>query len=94
MEDNRQILRNVPRGTVEQWRFAYQVPSTQNLPSHPIHVHLIDFEILARGDSSRGVPEYEQVAVKDVVNMSPGDSVDVAARYYPLRPSLFQSTNP
>jgi FtsP/CotA-like multicopper oxidase with cupredoxin domain len=36
--------------------------------SHPIHIHLIDFQVVARTGSGRqGVTPYEAAALKDVV---------------------------
>lgn len=36
--------------------------------SHPIHIHLIDFQVVARAGSGRkGVTPYEAAALKDVV---------------------------
>lgn len=71
------IIRNVPRGTVEQWQF-----STGGPWSHPFHIHLVDFEIVSR-PGWRGIQPYERHALKDVVTTGQGETVNVIAHYAP-----------
>lgn len=50
--------------------------------THPIHIHLIDFQIVSR-TGSRGVRPYEAVALKDVVWLNTNEEVNIIARYAP-----------
>ncbi|KAL7271847.1 hypothetical protein RUND412_005363 [Rhizina undulata] len=77
------ILRNVPRGTTEKWLL-----SGSGGWSHPVHVHLVDFQIVSRGvgnpNQSPGrttVEEYERVAVKDIAVLGTNEEVIVLAKY-------------
>lgn len=49
--------------------------------SHPIHIHLIDFQVISR--SGRGVEPYEAAALKDVVYLGTNEKVQVIAKYLP-----------
>lgn len=76
------ILRNVPRGTTEKWRFV------SGGASHPVHMHLVDFKITSRErvdiNKSLGrtsIAPYEAAAIKDVVLLGPNEAVTVSARY-------------
>lgn len=52
--------------------------------THPVHIHLIDFQIVSRTGGSRGgVLPYEKVALKDVVWLNTNEQVNVVARYAP-----------
>ncbi|KAI8177237.1 Bilirubin oxidase [Colletotrichum sp. SAR 10_65] len=72
------MLANVPRGTVEIW----ELENSSDGWSHPIHVHLVDFKVIAR-DGDRGVMPYEAEGLKDVVWLGRGESVLVEAHYAP-----------
>ncbi|KAK3337684.1 Cupredoxin [Cercophora scortea] len=73
------VLANVPRGTVEIW----ELENGGGGWSHPIHVHLVDFKVLTRTGSTRGVYPYESGGLKDVVWLGPGETVRVEAHYAP-----------
>ncbi|KAI1083361.1 Cupredoxin [Whalleya microplaca] len=73
------VLANVPRGTVEIW----ELENGSGGWTHPIHVHLVDFKVLARSGNDRGVEPYEAVALKDVVWLARGETVVVEAHYAP-----------
>ncbi|KAK3695700.1 Cupredoxin [Podospora appendiculata] len=73
------VLANVPRGTVEIW----ELENGGGGWSHPIHVHLVDFKVLTRTGSTRGVFPYESGGLKDVVWLGPGETVRVEAHYAP-----------
>lgn len=47
---------------------------------HPVHVHLVDFQILSRNGSAAKVPAYER-GPKDVVYLGENESVKVAMRF-------------
>ncbi|KAF2268917.1 Cupredoxin [Lojkania enalia] len=78
---NNRILANVPRGTVEIW----ELENGSGGWTHPIHVHLVDFRVLARWDSENGraVEPYEAAGLKDVVWLAKGESALVEAHYTP-----------
>tara|TARA_R110002003_G_scaffold138_3_gene12688 strand:- start:14441 stop:14974 length:534 start_codon:yes stop_codon:yes gene_type:complete len=50
---------------------------------HPVHIHLVDFQILSRTGGRNEVLPYEAAGMKDVVWLSPGETVRVVARYAP-----------
>ncbi|KAK6219064.1 hypothetical protein LQW54_002566 [Pestalotiopsis sp. IQ-011] len=76
--DNR-VLAKVPRGTVEIW----ELENRSGGWSHPIHVHLVDFRVIQRTGSDRGVMPYEAAGLKDVVWLGRGETVLVEAHYSP-----------
>lgn len=58
-------------GDVEIWRFVADL-------HHPVHLHLVGFQILSRGG---GPPGLFDGGIKDTVDLSPGQSVEVIARF-------------
>lgn len=77
--DNR-IMAKPQRGSIEVW----ELENRSGGWSHPIHIHLIDFQVIERtGGIGRGVQPYEAVALKDVVWLGPNEKVHVIARYAP-----------
>ncbi len=75
---NNRILAKPPRGKVEVW----QLENNSGGWSHPIHIHLVDFQILSR-EGDRPVYPYEKEALKDIVLLGEGETVKVVARYSP-----------
>lgn len=73
------ILANPKRGAIEVWELVNGGGGW----SHPIHIHLIDFQLLSRDGGRGAVQPYEAVALKDVVWLGPGETVRVIARYAP-----------
>lgn len=73
------ILARPPMGTVENWQLRY----AGGPGVHPVHIHLIDFQIVSRTGGSRGVLPYESAGLKDVVLLEPGETVNVVAIYGP-----------
>jgi bilirubin oxidase len=73
------ILAKPPRGAIEVW----QLKNGAGGWSHPVHIHLIDFQIIARTGGKRSVLNYEKEALKDVVLLGEGETVTVIARYAP-----------
>ncbi|EUC30577.1 hypothetical protein COCCADRAFT_103567 [Bipolaris zeicola 26-R-13] len=75
------ILAKVPRGTVELW----ELENSSGGWSHPIHVHLVDFRVVARygSESTRSVMPYEEAGLKDVVWLGRHETVLVEAHYAP-----------
>ncbi|CAZ82072.1 unnamed protein product [Tuber melanosporum] len=71
------ILRNVPRGTTEKWRLT-----GGNGWSHPVHLHLVDFQIVSRVKANQnlttgrnGLTPYEAAALKDVAALGDNEIV-------------------
>jgi bilirubin oxidase len=73
------ILAKPPRGAIETW----QLKNRGGGWAHPVHIHLVDFQILSRTGGQRSVLDYEKEALKDVVLLGEGETVTVIARYAP-----------
>lgn len=50
---------------------------------HPVHIHLVDFQVLSRTGGRNQVSTYEAAGMKDVVWLSPNETIRVVARYAP-----------
>jgi bilirubin oxidase len=50
---------------------------------HPVHIHLVDFQVLSRSGGRGEVLPYEAAGMKDVVWLLPNETVRVMARYAP-----------
>ncbi|KAK3208450.1 hypothetical protein GRF29_77g784972 [Pseudopithomyces chartarum] len=75
---NNRILAKPPRGAIEIW----ELENGGGGWSHPVHIHLIDFQIISR-TGKRPVLNYEKEALKDVVLLGTSETVRVIARYAP-----------
>ncbi|KAL1604037.1 hypothetical protein SLS60_005629 [Paraconiothyrium brasiliense] len=75
---NNRILAKPPRGAIEIW----ELENGGGGWSHPVHIHLIDFQIISRV-GGRPVLNYEKEALKDVVLLGTSETVQVIARYAP-----------
>ncbi|KAF2851790.1 Cupredoxin [Plenodomus tracheiphilus IPT5] len=53
--------------------------------THPVHIHLVDFQVLSRTGGRNAVSAYEAAGMKDVVWMAPNETVRVVARYAPWK---------
>ncbi|KAL3426021.1 bilirubin oxidase [Phlyctema vagabunda] len=73
------ILAKPPRGTTEVW----QLENNSGGWSHPVHIHLVDFQISSRVDGKRNVLPYEAAGLKDVVLLGRNEKVKVIAKYAP-----------
>jgi bilirubin oxidase len=51
--------------------------------THPVHIHLVDFQVLSRTGGRDIVLPYESAGMKDVVWLAGGETVQVLARYAP-----------
>jgi bilirubin oxidase len=77
---NDRVLATPKRGDVEVW----ELHNGGGGWSHPIHIHLIDFQVISRADGVRqGVMPWEKNALKDVVWLNKGERVTVVARFAP-----------
>lgn len=72
------ILAKPPRGAIETWQLE-----NRSGMLHPVHIHLVDFQILSRNGGTRTVLDYEKAAQKDVVLLDVGETVTIIARYAP-----------
>lgn len=73
------ILARPPRGEDEIW----VLHNGNGEGTHPIHIHLVDFQVLARTGGRNTVFPYESFGMKDVIWLAGGETVKVAARYAP-----------
>ncbi|KAL8297813.1 hypothetical protein RB597_007151 [Gaeumannomyces tritici] len=76
---NNRVMSKPPRGTVEVW----ELENSSSGWTHPIHVHLVDFQVVKRTGGKRDVQSYEAQGLKDVVWLGPGETVTIRARYSP-----------
>ncbi|KAH7417369.1 Cupredoxin [Cadophora sp. MPI-SDFR-AT-0126] len=68
------------QGKTQRWRLVNKSGGW----SHPIHIHLIDMQVVSRTGSGRnGVTPYEAAALKDVVYLGTNEQVDVIANFAP-----------
>jgi bilirubin oxidase len=74
---NARILTKPPRGAVEIWNLKNGAGGGV----HPVHIHLIDFEILTRNGDNGSVLPYEAAGLKDVVYLGPGQYVALKKRF-------------
>ncbi|KAL2358047.1 bilirubin oxidase precursor [Cryomyces antarcticus] len=73
------VLAFPKRGRVERWELI----NTSGGWSHPIHIHLIDFQVVKRSGGRGAVEPYEAAAFKDVVYLGMNGKVEVVANYAP-----------
>jgi len=71
------VLARPPQGSVQLWELSYWGgPGV-----HPVHVHLVDFQIVSRTGGSRGVLPYESAGLKDIVLLESGETARVLAYF-------------
>lgn len=76
---NNRVLAKPPQGAVERWRLVH----AGGPAVHPVHIHMVNLQVLSRSGGSRGVLAYENAGLKDTVFLQPGETVDVLAFYGP-----------
>ncbi|WP_225336500.1 multicopper oxidase family protein [Halomicrobium urmianum] len=64
------------RGATEIWEFENGTDH-----SHPIHMHLIDFRVIGRGEDGTAAPAPNERGPKDVVRVDPGETVRVVTEF-------------
>src|SRR5690606_24846770 len=79
-EVNKRILAKPKPGSTEIWRLE----NGSGGWAHPIHIHLVDFKVLTRSGSGRGVEKYE-VGFKDTVFLDRHETATVIARFSPWK---------
>ena len=70
-------LRSDLTGTVERWRLVHDGGDGV----HPVHVHLVSFQVVSRTAGDRGLQPYESAGLKDVVLLEQDETVEVLAYY-------------
>jgi bilirubin oxidase len=73
------ILAFPKQGKVERWELINKSGGW----SHPIHIHLIDFQVVKRSGGRGVVEPYEAAALKDVVYLGMNERVELVANYAP-----------
>ncbi|KAH8595678.1 bilirubin oxidase precursor [Bisporella sp. PMI_857] len=74
------ILAKPPRGSVQLWKFVNKSGGWL----HPIHVHLVDFQVVARRKGTRAKVElYEAASLQDTVLLGANEEIYVLARFMP-----------
>ncbi|KAF2740193.1 Cupredoxin [Polyplosphaeria fusca] len=73
------ILTRPERGDDEIWTLT----NGGGNGTHPVHIHLVDFQVLSRTGGRNEVLPYESAGEKDVVWLAGGETVQVVARYAP-----------
>ncbi|TKA76754.1 hypothetical protein B0A55_03642 [Friedmanniomyces simplex] len=76
---NNRILARPTQGSVQLWELHH----TGGPAVHPVHVHLVNMQVVSRTGGSRGVLPYEAAGLKDVVLLEPGETVRVLAFFGP-----------
>ncbi|KAB2577214.1 Bilirubin oxidase [Lasiodiplodia theobromae] len=74
------ILAKPQRGAVEVW----ELENSSGGWSHPVHIHLVDFQVIERTGGNRPVLDYEKNGLKDVVLLGVNEKVKVVARFQPF----------
>ena len=76
---NNRILAKPVQGAVELWELEHIGGQTV----HPVHIHLVNLQVISRTGGSRGVLPYESAGLKDTVLLEAGETVQVLAYYGP-----------
>lgn len=78
-DPNSRVLARPPQGTVELWQLRH----TGGPGVHPVHIHLVNLQVVSRSGGPRGLLPYETAGLKDTVFLQPGEVVNVLAYYGP-----------
>ena len=70
------VMANPGEGDIEIWKLT----NTSGGWFHPVHIHLVDFQVLTRNGSAAAVKPYEK-GPKDVVYVGENETVRVAMRF-------------
>ncbi|ELZ35099.1 multicopper oxidase type 2 [Halogeometricum pallidum JCM 14848] len=63
-------------GTTEIWELHNQTPD-----AHPIHLHLVDFQVVGRGPDGTDAPDPTERGNKDTVKVYAGETVRIISRF-------------
>ncbi|KAL1582192.1 hypothetical protein WHR41_09184 [Cladosporium halotolerans] len=78
-DPNARVLAKPPQGAIELWELRH----TGGPGVHPVHIHLVNMQIVSRSGGPRGLLPYETAGLKDTVFLQPGEVVHVLAYYGP-----------
>lgn len=78
-DPNARVLARPAQGTVELWELRH----TGGPGVHPVHVHLVNLQVVSRSGGPRGLLPYETAGLKDTVYLQPGEVVHVLAYFGP-----------
>ena len=79
--DKDQVQAYPPLKSWQKWRLINKGPAY-----HPIHIHLLDFQLLRRLDKDGNevsISPYEKDAWKDVFNLGPNETLDIIGEFGP-----------
>lgn len=62
--------------TIEVWELTNETEH-----SHPIHLHLVTFRVIGRGDNGTNEPHPSDRGLKDTVRVDPGETVRIAVKF-------------
>ncbi|UKZ57177.1 hypothetical protein TrVGV298_011029 [Trichoderma virens] len=74
------VLAAPQRGATEIW----VLENHNSYWSHPIHIHMVDFQIMSRSNGRNTVESYEKAALKDVAVLGPKETVTIAVTFAPF----------
>ena len=63
-------------GTTEIWELT-----NDTMHTHPIHLHLVEFEVIGRGPDGTHEPDPNERVGKDTVRVDPGETVRIAVQF-------------
>jgi bilirubin oxidase len=78
-DPNARVLARPAQGTVELWELRH----TGGEGVHPVHLHLVNMQVVSRSGGARGLLPYETAGLKDTVFLTPGEVVHVLAYFGP-----------
>ncbi len=76
---NNRVLAKPPQGATELWELRH----AGGPAVHPVHIHLVNMQIISRTGGRGSVLPYESAGLKDTVQLQPGETVRVLALYGP-----------
>ncbi|KAF1988077.1 Cupredoxin, partial [Aulographum hederae CBS 113979] len=86
-DPNNRVLMSPPLGAVEKFTFSSTGMMGRGSWTHAMHLHLVEMVIISRNSSDgkgRSIVEpYEAGAIKDVVTLGDGETIEVLARFIP-----------
>ncbi|WP_458204533.1 multicopper oxidase family protein [Haladaptatus sp. NG-SE-30] len=63
-------------GTTEIWELE-----NDTMHTHPIHLHLVTFQVIGRGSDGTDDPDPNERGLKDVVRVNPGETVRIITQF-------------
>ena len=75
------VLAKPEQGSTQLWTLVH----ASGPVVHPVHIHLVNLQVVSRTGGSRGVLPYEAAGLKDTVLLEPGETVQVLAYFGPCK---------